>query len=309
MTGHVSSFGQNGGVEHPPTSVVICSRNRPQMLRDVVASVLDGHQVPAELVIVDQSDLPNDQLKGLGSQGGCEVNYRWSRSVGLSLANNDGAAAARHDLLLFTHDDVLVAPDWFSKLVSTQIQQGRLVVTTGRVLADTAEAQGAFAPSTKADTEPAVFSGRRCDGVLYPQNMAMDRAVFSEIGGFDERLGPGTPFPAAEDNDFCWRLLEAGYRIVYEPQATVRHRAWRSQTAYLPLRWGYGRGQGAFYAKYLSANDRFLFWCMVSSLRGHIGRFARRLGNERRLDAGEIAYTLGVLTGAAQWLLMPPRRR
>jgi GT2 family glycosyltransferase len=282
---------------------VICSRNRPTLLEDVVASVLAGDERPAELVVVDQSVRSNAALARVEPGGGCVLRYLWSRSTGLSRANNEGAAAAGHELLLFTHDDVLVAPNWFGTLARRAAQHGPRTVVTGRVLAGGAEAPGAFAPSTQSNPVPAIFSGRRCDGVLFPQNMAIHRSVLADIGAFDPRIGPGTPFPAAEDNDFCWRLLEAAYQIVYAPEAIVYHRAWRRSTAYASLRWDYGRGQGAFYAKHLDARDRFVWNCMLGSLQAHVSRAARGLRRDPALALGEVAYTLGVLTGAAQWAL------
>ncbi len=42
--------------------------------------------------------------------------------------------------------------------------------------------------------------------------------VFEELGGFDEQL-PGT----YNDIDFCLRIREAGYRIVWTPEAELYH--------------------------------------------------------------------------------------
>jgi GT2 family glycosyltransferase len=45
------------------------------------------------------------------------------------------------------------------------------------------------------------------------------RAVWQELGGFDERF-----FPLwFEDVDFCRRAIDRGYRLHYVPEATVRH--------------------------------------------------------------------------------------
>jgi len=42
----------------PPASLVLCTRNRPPLLADTLRSILDGEEVPAEIVVVDQSDEP-----------------------------------------------------------------------------------------------------------------------------------------------------------------------------------------------------------------------------------------------------------
>jgi len=49
-------------------------------------------------------------------------------------------------------------------------------------------------------------------------SMLIRRAVFSQIGGFDERY-----FMYYEDTDLCWRLRRAGFRLVYQPKSVVRH--------------------------------------------------------------------------------------
>jgi GT2 family glycosyltransferase len=292
------------GQQLPLASVVICSRNRPLLLRDAVASVLESRPVPAELVVIDQSDSSDDYFQKLTSCSGCTVRYHWSRTVGASRARNEGARAARNELVAFLDDDVVVAPDWFGTMIQTLSRFGPRAVVTGRVLAATAELRGGFAPSTNADSASVVYSGPRCEGVLYSATMALDRSVFGEIGWFDERLGPGTRFPAAEDNDFCFRLLSARYDIVHEARAAIYHRAWRSPDAYLPLRWNYGRGQGAFYAKHVYGEPSFVKGCMLANMRGHLARFIGRLRNDRHLDLGELAYSFGVLVGFGQWLLL-----
>jgi hypothetical protein len=54
-------------IENPgkKSSLIICSRNRAQMLEDSVMSILAGSRVPTELIIVDQSDTANPFLATL----------------------------------------------------------------------------------------------------------------------------------------------------------------------------------------------------------------------------------------------------
>jgi GT2 family glycosyltransferase len=283
-------------------SLIICSRNRPQLLAESVTSILDGDRIPAELIIVDQSDAPHAKLASRPSERGCQIRYLWIRSVGLSRANNLGIAAARHNLLVFTHDDVLVTRKWLATMASALRAAGPRAIVTGQVR-PTAQTPGGFAPSTKVDEAAAVYQGRLDQDILYPLNMAMYRSAVDEVGGFDERLGPGTPFPGAEDSDLGFRLLEAGYRIHYVPQAILYHRAWRSAGDYLPLRWGYGRARGAFYAKYLSFSDRHMLKRMAHDIAIHILLFVRRLRRERQRACGDAALAAGIVVGASKWLL------
>jgi GT2 family glycosyltransferase len=285
----------------PPTTLIVCSRNRPALLIASVESVLAGDELPAEIVVVDQSDEPNAVLTAL-SHPGCNVRYLHSRTVGLSRANNAGIAAARHDVLAFTHDDVRVTPEWLGALVRALLAAGADALVTGQVRPDDAERPGGFAPSTIVDPDPAVYEGRVRADPIYPLNMAVRRSTLERIGGFDVRLGPGTPYPGGEDNDLGFRLLEAGCRIVYAPEAVLYHRAWRTDADYFPLRWSYARAQGAFLAKHFSLRDRFMLGRFFDSVREHIplARRGRRNVYHARADA---LYVAGLVSGAASWLL------
>ena len=293
----------------PPTSLVICSRNRPKLLLETVESVLQGQEVPTELIIIDQSDVSHPTLETFTTNRPCEVRYLWTCSVGVGRARNAGITAAQYEILAFTDDDMSATPAWFGSLVRALLEAGRRAVVTGQVLPGDMEVPGSFVPSTKSHEALVVYEGRVGKDVLWTGNMALYRSAVETVGFFDERLGPGSRFPASEDNDFGFRLLEAGYHIVYMPEAILYHRAWRSKHDYLPLRWNYGRGQGAYYAKYLSLRDHYILrrmcWHMLSSMF----RFVRRLPCQRRLAYGDAVFVLGMLSGAVQWLLTQRRPR
>ena len=89
------------------------------------------------------------------------------------------------------------------------------------------------------------------------------------------RSGCGSRFPAAEDNDLCFRVLEDGGRIHYVPEAVVVHRAWRSARTYNSQR-------------------------MMRDILRRLGRAARYARHPRRA-VGEVAYAAGVIVGAAAW--------
>jgi GT2 family glycosyltransferase len=213
-----------------------------------------------------------------------------------------------YDLLVFTHDDVLAPPDWFGAIVHAQQQAGPRAVVTGQVRALMGRAKGSFVPTLKEDPQPAIYQGRLLQDVLYPLNMALYRSAMEAVGPFDERLGPGTPFPAAEDNDFAFRALEAGYTIHYVPQATVLHRDWRGPREYLPTQWGYGRGQGAYYAKYLRMPDGHMRRRFGRELRIRLGMALQRVGQDPRRALGNLIYVAAMGSGALEWAWRSRRR-
>ncbi|HEX9942039.1 MAG TPA: glycosyltransferase [Thermoanaerobaculia bacterium] len=292
----------------PPASLVLCTRNRPRFLLDTLGSLLAGEEVPAEIVVVDQSDAPCSGLEGLGAGLRCEVRHVPRRSVGLGRARNAGVEAARHDLIAFIDDDMWVDRRWWGTLLRSLLAAGPRSVVTGQVRAAAPEVAGGIAPSVMLGDERVVYQGWLGRDVLAAGNMILGRSAFAEVGPFDERLGAGARFPSAEDNDFGFRLLEAGYRIVYEPEAVLEHRAWRTKQDYVRLRWSYGRGNGGYYAKHLAPGDRR----MLGRLRADVARQLRKVPGylrrrELRMMAADAAFVLGLAAGAAEWLLTQRR--
>jgi GT2 family glycosyltransferase len=177
------------------------------------------------------------------------------------------------------------------------------------VLSGEPEVPGGFAPSLIVENRPRVFRGRPGRDVLSSMTMAMYRSTFDEVGEFDVRLGAGSRFPSSEDNDFGYRLLEAGYAIVFNPEVVVVHRAWREPAALLPLRWSYGRGQGAYFVKHVSRDDSYMWRRMARDVLRHLKRAPRRLARNPEDGLADVVYSLAVLVGAAQWSMSSGRRQ
>ena len=279
----------------PTSTVVIATRDRPELVRATVASVLAGETVPEEIVVADQSAAPT----AIDGARTLSVPPR-----GLSASRNRGIEAASGEIVLVTDDDILVAPGWHRAFVEALVAGGPHTVATGRVVIGEPEVPGGFAPSSAASERPAAYRGRLAVDVLAGGNMAAWRATLVEIGLFDERLGAGAAFPAAEDNDLGFRLLEAGYEIVYVPEALAVHRAWRPERQHLVYRWRYGLGKGGFYSKH----------ALRGRMRGDIAPRVRRLPRgmrpgRRRAAAGDLAYVAGILAGAASWVWKERVRR
>jgi GT2 family glycosyltransferase len=288
----------------PPTSLIICSRNRQRMLLDTVASILDGEEVPTEIIVVDQSDSPSPELETHGTVRGCDVHYQWTRGRGVSRSRNHGIAQALYDVVVIADDDMYVDPAWFGSITRALLRSGPKSVITGRVLESlSADGSEGFAPSVQADLQPIVYSEPARGDPLSTGNMAAYRSAVEKVGLFDVRLGPGTRFPSSEDNDLGYRLLRTGYSIVYAPEAVVYHRAWRNREEYVQLQWNYGRGQGAYYAKHLRLRDAHMLRRLLHDVGWHLvglPYWIFRNPYQARLNA---SFAAGIASGAVEWLL------
>jgi len=283
-----------------PAAVIVCTRDRPTLLEDALSSIAGGDAIPIEIVVVDQSSRPNEPLARSSLIGTCRLVYVRDEGRGLGRARNIGAANTALDLLVYCDDDVLVEPSWLASLTAPLLR-GDGEAATGRVVAGAPEQRGAFGPAVVLDEHPAVYDAPVDRDVLAGGNSALSRSVLEVVGGWDDRLGAGSRFPAAEDNDLGLRLLERGYRIVYVPDAVLHHRSWRPGGRYPLVRWRYGLGKGGFYAKH----------ARLPALRRRALRDVARRGPSAASAAarrpifalGELLYAAGVLVGGARWFV------
>lgn len=283
------------------TSLIFCTRDRPRMIVEAIASVLGGDAVPAEIVVVDQSAAPHPTLPTTVMPAGCTLRYVHTTSRGLSRARNEGVRAARHPILAFTDDDCLADPSWLRTLVGALVAAGTGAAVSGRVL-PVLERPDGYVPAVRLDDAPAVYTGRVLRDALVAGNLAIHRTDYEALGGYDERLGAGSRYPASEDNDLGFRLLRSGRRIHFEPAAVVWHRAWRAGDAVVPQRWRYGYGQGAFYAKHVVAGERGALGLAGRRILQLALRMPRRLAGRPRDALGDAAYLLGLAAGGVAWL-------
>lgn len=282
-----------------PVSLVIPTRDRPELLRDTLDGVLRGECLPAQLVIADQSKHPVDDLP---SNTLVRIHHLRLDSVGLSRARNAGIAVADQPIVAFLDDDIVPETGWLRAIHDSLVDGGERSVVTGRVVA--VDGHDGIVPSCSPWSEAAEFEGRQFADPLAPGNMAIRRTAFDELGTFDELLGAGTRFPSSEDNDFGMRLLDAGYRIRLEPAAVGVHHGVRTGRDILRLDWGYGKGQGAFYAKHDQPGDRHTRARLRRNVRYRLRSMRRGL---RGPDGAvhQAVYLVGMLTGYASWRFGP----
>jgi GT2 family glycosyltransferase len=274
------------------------------MVFETLQSILQGDQIPNEIIVIDQSKAVHPMLSIFQPDRECKIRYVHSDVHGSTRAINYGIDLSQNDLIVIINDDIFVEKTWFGALVQALVDAGPRGAVAGRILPTTSVTPGGFVPTLKEDTTPATYVGRINEDVFLCVNIALFHSAFHEVGCFDIRLGPGSAFRSAEDNDLGLRLLEAGYEIRYVPEAVVYHRAWRSTRDYLPTRWDYGYGQGAFYAKYFNWKDRFMIGRMWADVSRHAGRVLRYgLKRSIKQNSADIVYVTALISGASTWLL------
>ena len=255
----------------PSVTVVIATRDRPKMLSDTLGAVRAALRIGDRIVVVDSASRSSD-VRAIAEPGGATV-LRCDRP-GACLARNRGLREATTEIVAFTDDDCLPKSDWLHQLSAAFGRSPAPDFVTGRVLPiDIPPGRGQILLSVAVDGEPrTIMPGSDPSNMGHGANMAWRREVLAGIGGFDESLGPGAPFRAAEDHDVFWRALQEGFSGAFEPSAVVMHRQWRSRRQQLATSYAYGVGSGALAVKYrrmahsASQPGRRLNWPQTLSL-------------------------------------------
>lgn len=234
-------------------SVVVPTRNRPDRLARCVESVRRELRDGDELVVVDSASSDADAVRAVAERFADTV-VRLDRP-GVDRARNAGWRAARHDVLLFTDDDVVVAEGWADAFAATVSAFPDVGFVTGRIEVPPDRALPRREVALKRELEPQVFDRTSVRNLGHSASMATRREVLERVGGFDEALGAGGHFRSAPEADLFDRVLAAGWVGRYEPAALAYHEQWREPSEIVALDYGYGIGNGARLAK-LARTDR-----------------------------------------------------
>jgi glycosyltransferase involved in cell wall biosynthesis len=244
-------------------SVVVCSRDGartlPTTLWHVERQSLQRSRY--EVIVVD--DGSSDRTSDVARSHGARV-VRLDPSSGLAAARNAGVSAARGPVVAFTDDDCEPDEDWLAALASS-FSDPEVDGVGGRVLPACARPfllryLTAHNPLTPLRADLLASTSRRYRLALYlrgalldePElavgaplysavgaNMAFRRELIIELGGFDEAFRFG-----GEEEDLCRRAHSRteGFRLSYNPTASVVHRFAPSVRDALRRARAYGRG-------------------------------------------------------------------
>lgn len=213
-------------------SVLICTRNRSQVLRDCLESALAQElTAPWELIVVDNASTDDtaDVARSVARAEPERVRVVSEPRLGLSRARNAAVEAARSDNLVFLDDDAFPEPGWLAALVGALGEQN--VLAAGGPVIPLLEGElpdwflGRFLPYISAwDLGRSPLDLHYNE---YPRgaNIGFRREVFARLGGFSPQLGrTGKRLLSCEEVELCLRVERAGGTVRYVPDARVRHR-------------------------------------------------------------------------------------
>ena len=219
----------------PKVSLVILTRDKVKLLRQCVDTLLAKTSYKNyEVIVVDNGSVEEETFsyfEQIKKNPDVKV-IRDERTFNFSALNNVGVQHCRGEILGFLNNDLeFVKQNWLEKMVAQVVrkdvgavgarllfpnnllQHGGVIIGIGGVAGHNHKGRpkedfGYFNRAILSQNLSAVTAA--C--------LLMRRSVFDQIKGFDEQLSV-----AFNDVDLCLRIREAGYKVIYEPEAELYH--------------------------------------------------------------------------------------
>lgn len=216
----------------PDLSVIVILYNQAGLSRQTLQALADQRGPMFETLIVDNAS-DDETARLLARVRGAHIIAN-PTNVGFLLAANQAAAQASGRHLVFLNSDAILQPGALAAACTRLDAEpaigalgGRIVLTRGGLQeAGNAIFRDGTTLGIGRDEDPfcaAALASRATDyvsGVF----LAVPATLWRLLDGFDETFAPAY----YEDTDFCVRVWQAGFRVVYDPAILVEHLEWGS---------------------------------------------------------------------------------
>jgi len=153
------------------------------------------------------------------------------RNLGYSKGMNRGIIRSKGEYVVTLNNDMVVHPDWLSELVKVAISDDKFGIvgsmlldyTTPKKIHNMGWLETSKFPRKHACV-PIGHGETDCGQYLNPievsyTNGLIKRSAISETKMFDEKM-----FVFFEENDLCYRMKKAGFKIVVAPKSKIWHK-------------------------------------------------------------------------------------
>lgn len=294
-------------------TIALCTHNHVHRLERTLADLAQLHppRAPWELLVIDNGcrDGTTELLARHVWPGGWKVRVVREEKLGLSNARNCAIGEAQGEYVIFMDDDETVDPDWlraYERLIMDKQPDafgGRIHVLFEDMrppwLKD--ELLGFLGELNRAEiivplTEPRTF--------FHGGNFGIRKTVCDSIGDFDSTLGrKGIDNTGGEEVDFYHRLLAAGMKVWWTPEAIIHHRiqaAKLKRSYFLDLHYRQGRMEAIRRRGRASRLPPIYFYGQLFRAMTAAWSICRESGRNASLRKEmNVAYFLGQISGWA----------
>jgi GT2 family glycosyltransferase len=251
----------------PLVSVVIPTFNRKNDLLECLTALLNSSYGNIEIIVVDNAstDGTNEAVKRMFPKVKL---IRNKRNEGVTGGRNRGAIEAEGDYILFLDHDMIVDKQMVGELMKI-IEADPKVGMAGPIIYYYDEPSKVWAAGTsinmltgKVDlnilNSDKTGRGEPFDVQVLPAAFMVGKEILNKVGLFDDVF-----FAVYEDTDFCFRVREAGYRVLCVPNAKAWHKvpvdAEKQDLHVLSRSYYVARNRIIFMKKYAESVDFIVF--------------------------------------------------
>ena len=296
-------------VQLPHILVVIPTRNRPADLERCLESLTLVAYPSWELLIVDQSggDITQRLVETYRAHVP-KLTYGRMQGCGPNRARNLGLQRAGTGIVAYLDDDCTIGPLWLADVAAAFHRYPSVPLIFGSLHAIPHDHQEVLVPSI-------VFARERTvTGSFKHEEMGMGASMYLwplrslQQRRFDLHLGPGTRWPAADEQDYAYRLVRGGEPLLLTPAIRVYHHGIRTlrEGAAGKLFRGYALANGAMDMKMIRSGDTRSIWRVLDQIRSYLFTILASLVTGRRpLGLGALVM---YVRGLAESFLRPVDR-
>ena len=218
----------------PLVSIIIPNKDQAEALKKCLDSIREKTSYRNyEIIIVENNSEEPETVAFYKKIAGEKIKIvTWEGEFNYSAINNFGVRHARGDYLLLLNNDVeIINGDWLTEMLS-HCQRKEVGIVGAKLYYPDNTIQHAGIIIGIGGVAGSVFVGlpRAFSGYLHKASIQLDlsavtaacmlvkRSVFEQVGGLEEKLKV-----AFNDVDFCLRVREKGYLVVYDPYAELYH--------------------------------------------------------------------------------------
>ncbi len=211
-------------------SIVIPTLNNLDLTRQCLETIRKTTGIVSyEIIVVDNAstDGTPEYLRQEQSEGRLRTILN-EENLGFGKASNQGARAAAGKYIVFLNNDTIPQPNWLGEMVRLAESDENIGIVGSKLLFPDGTIQHAGVVVSVNKLPYHIYRG--CSGDLPAANkqrdyqivtaacMLINKELFFEVGGFDERYING-----CEDIDLCLKVGQKNKRVVYNPKSVLIH--------------------------------------------------------------------------------------
>ncbi len=213
--------------ENPIVSIIVPTHNRSNLLGACLRSLQLFTDLPYQLIIVNDCSTDNTDALLDKVENADIINNK--ENLDFLKSANIGAGEAKGKYIVFLNNDVTVRHNWLKHLVDTIDSRTDCGAVGAKLVSMDGKLQEAGCTIWPDGNVTLIGNGDSpfkpeysylretdyCSGAC----LLVDKKLFLDLGGFDERYSPAY----YEDVDLCMAIRDLGKKVLYQPKSVIFH--------------------------------------------------------------------------------------